>query len=686
MVFFKDDSSPSGVRHLMILDDKSQSIDKGTILAVFDPVIGRYATAWPRLTNPSYLEEWSKEIPSSKTSKTWTLQATHHQQSAESTPLPTLGRHIIEGQAKWDDYIKFAGEFHYIKGYWEWTRRVSAVKNSLQKVKIYDAVYASLFTYDNNSNIIRAFCEAWCPSTNTLLTSFGELSISLWDLHTLAGLPITGSLYDEVVPCAKELTGLDEAASQFLPRSCGYLLHAYHHLRKIVNGGQSSQVPISEWIRFWSKKLTKYNKPPPRTEKKRVARPKSTYNPLGNLDVHGEWSPAEKAYFSKINIKESLREETYLAAFLACWLCVFVLPNDDINMIRPNTFKMAGIMASGRTVGLAVPVLASIYKGLNKIAGSSRPSRVCSTFPVHFIHGWLAHYFKTHHQVWQGVRGPKMTTFSGEGGAKYYDPADARKRIHKGELVSLTCTMITKEKDFTYVDNGNARIRAELFPCNSFKLSSFAASSLQDYKTWWNKVHGCFFQENIASLINMARSGELPGGTKPNNGGGLIDENSQASSHVALLANECNAQANKRKSTSHPAEESSNLEKDLVNIDDDESQGSQRSVVRLNELARNSMVDKTTREETRDLAKVTKTPHCAAFSVFEGGKFLYKHQREFLQNMWSDLREKLANTSIDFISSIKEDVLVVLESMKSFKDFDISHLEELLKALFAQST
>ncbi|KAK6153625.1 hypothetical protein DH2020_013264 [Rehmannia glutinosa] len=643
MVFFKDDSSPSGVQHLMILDDESQSIDKGTILAVFDPVVGRYATAWPRLTNPSYLEEWSKEIPSSKTSKTWTLQATHHQYSVESTPLPTLGRHIIEGQAKWGDDIKFVGEFHYIKRYWEWTEDVlSRCKNNLQKVKIYDAVYVSLFTYDNNSNIMRAFCEAWCPSMNTLLTSFGELSISLWDLHTLAGLPITGSLYDEVVPCAKELTDLDEATSRFLPRSCDYLLYAYHHLRKIVNGGQSSQVPISEWIRFWSKKLTKYNKPPPRTEKKRVARPKSTYNPLGNLDVHGEWSPAEKASFSKISIKESLREETYLAAFLACWLCVFVLPNDDLNMIRPSTFKMAGIKTSGRRVGLVVPVLASIYKGLNKIAGSSRPSRIYSTFPVHFVYG----------------------------GAKYYDPADARKRIHKGELVSLTCTMITKEKDFTCVDNGNA----EEFERNYFLAIRSNYLPLR--------------QENIASLINMEQSDELPRGTKPNNGSGLVDANNQASLHVAPLANECNAQANKRKNISHPAEESSsNVDRHWKRPKKDSGSLSSQDVddIADHPLQIETFAAETTREETLNLAKATKTPHSVAFSVFEGGKFLYKHQREFLQNMWSDLREKLASTSIDFISSIKEDVFVVLESMKSFKNFDLSHLEELLEALFAQA-
>ncbi|KAK6160603.1 hypothetical protein DH2020_003984 [Rehmannia glutinosa] len=207
---------------------------------------------------------------------------------------------------------------------------------------------------------------------------------------------------------------------------------------------------------------------------------------------------------------------------------------------------------------------------------------------------------------------------------------------------------------------------------------------------------------------------------EPNNGGCLVDANSQASLHVAPFPMSAMLKPTKRKSTSHPAEESSNVtlaslekaqegfgslpshdvddiadhplqmetfaeEKDLVNINDDESQGSQRSVVRLHELARNSMVDKATREETRDLDKAMKTPHCATFSVFEGGKFLYKHQREFLQNMWSDLREKLASTLIDFISSIKEDVFVVLESMKSFKDFDISHLEELLEALVAQA-
>ncbi|KAK6119301.1 hypothetical protein DH2020_046957 [Rehmannia glutinosa] len=467
MVHFKDISSSPGIHHLIILDDESHDIERGTTLAVYDPLVGRYAKQWPKLTNRIHIREWSREIPPLKDSKSkmWALEATHHQQSDEPISLPTLEQRIIEGEAKWGDPIRFGGEFHYVKSYWEWTEDIlSRCKNKLQAARIYDSVYASLFTYDCNSNIVKAFCEAWCPSTNTLLTSHGELSISLWDLHTLAGLHMTGFLYDEVVPSAMELTGVDEAGLRFLPRSCNHLLHAYHLLQGSAHGDHYSQVSIDDWINFWFKKATKYDPPPMRKERKapprkekQIKHTESTHNPLGDIGVHGEWSPAEKALFSKLGVKESSMEETYLAAYLACWLCLFVLPNDDLNSIRPGTFKMASLMAYGQTTGLVVPVLASIFGGLNKIANSPRPSKVYSTFPVHFVYGWLAYYFKTHNQVWQGTNGPKMAIFSGEGHTKYYEPKEARRRIHKGDWISWTCTMITKNKDFHYVDNGNAQ-------------------------------------------------------------------------------------------------------------------------------------------------------------------------------------------------------------------------------------
>ncbi|KAK4409600.1 hypothetical protein Sango_0033000 [Sesamum angolense] len=215
-----------------------------------------------------------------------------------------VSRNFIEQErdAKWDGDLRFTGEFRYTKGYWEWTEDVlSRCGDRLRHLKIYDAVYASLFTYDHNSDIVKAFCEAWCPLTNTLLTSAGEMSISLWDLHELVGLPMTGCLYDEVVPSALELTGVDEKRERFIPRSCKYLLYAYHLLQS-ANDDRCSHVSIDKWVKFWSKKTAKYYPPPPRKEKKTV-RPKSTHNPLGDIATHERWSTAEDALFAKLCIK-----------------------------------------------------------------------------------------------------------------------------------------------------------------------------------------------------------------------------------------------------------------------------------------------------------------------------------------------------------------------------------------------
>ncbi|KAK6117972.1 hypothetical protein DH2020_048287 [Rehmannia glutinosa] len=75
-----DISSSPGIHHLIILDDESHDIERGTTLAVYDPLVGRYAKQWPKLTNRLHIREWSREIPPLKDSKSkmWALEATHH--------------------------------------------------------------------------------------------------------------------------------------------------------------------------------------------------------------------------------------------------------------------------------------------------------------------------------------------------------------------------------------------------------------------------------------------------------------------------------------------------------------------------------------------------------------------------------------------------------------------------------
>ncbi|KAH0669394.1 hypothetical protein KY285_023553 [Solanum tuberosum] len=74
------------------------------------------------------------------------------------------------------------------------------VEETLDNIKTYDAIYASMFTYDHNKNILQAFCENWRPSTNTVSTFVEELSISLCDLRTIGGIPVYGSFMMKLYP------------------------------------------------------------------------------------------------------------------------------------------------------------------------------------------------------------------------------------------------------------------------------------------------------------------------------------------------------------------------------------------------------------------------------------------------------------------------------------------------------
>ncbi|KAH0685749.1 hypothetical protein KY285_019065 [Solanum tuberosum] len=56
------------------------------------------------------------------------------------------------------------GNVCYTPCYWEWVEDVlPRHKEILELIKVYDAVYTSLFTYDYDDNVLHAFCELWRP-------------------------------------------------------------------------------------------------------------------------------------------------------------------------------------------------------------------------------------------------------------------------------------------------------------------------------------------------------------------------------------------------------------------------------------------------------------------------------------------------------------------------------------------
>ncbi|CAN4104843.1 unnamed protein product [Withania somnifera] len=159
---------------------KTEAEDGGVLakLLTHTPTVGKHVGLWPSLRNSLHMLNWTLEHnhSSNRPFQMWFLQCPNQRQSNIASTLSCLGRQILQGETSWEGALEIEGEYHHAQGYWD-----------------------------------------WAEDKNTLLTSVGELSTSLWDLHVIGGLHIRGLPYEEVVPEAKELTSVDEKKERFIP-------------------------------------------------------------------------------------------------------------------------------------------------------------------------------------------------------------------------------------------------------------------------------------------------------------------------------------------------------------------------------------------------------------------------------------------------------------------------------------
>uniref|UniRef100_A0A2N9FUH2 Aminotransferase-like plant mobile domain-containing protein n=1 Tax=Fagus sylvatica TaxID=28930 RepID=A0A2N9FUH2_FAGSY len=239
-----------------------------------------------------------------------------------------------------------------------------------------------------------------------------------------------------------------------LPSSCEYLFAAFHHLS--LKFGSPHLVTSTKWVGFWFRGSVRYPKPSNRRSLKRLVRGKLSHNPRGIITTHRNpcRTENEEAPFRILKLSEKAKEETLLAALMSCWLGEFVFPSKEANLIRPSIFKVASSMARGKKYCLVVPVLATIYKGLNDIASSSVPSKCDTTFPTHYLNAWLAEYFATHFDLPEASPlDPCMVRFFGKGAVKYFEETEARKLFRSITKFKFHCLALFKGHQEILEDN-----------------------------------------------------------------------------------------------------------------------------------------------------------------------------------------------------------------------------------------
>ena len=115
-------------------------------------------------------------------------------------------------------------------------------------------------------------------------------------------------------------------------------------------------------------------------------------------------------------------------------------------------------MASGEVFGLAVPVLASIYRGLNMIFNNPVPSKSSNGFAVHYVYAWIAHFIKSHRVVNDELGKPMMTRYSRVSYEAPFDEASARDCIQSGKDFFWHGTSFRSDLDLTFEDNGGLSV------------------------------------------------------------------------------------------------------------------------------------------------------------------------------------------------------------------------------------
>jgi len=95
-------------------------------------------------------------------------------------------------------------------------------KERLMEWRLYDELCVSLFFYDMSLTVFKVFYKLWCHTANTFCTESGDISISLWDLWIIGGLPINGAYYEEVIPSARKLLFAGHGDNN-IPATCSFL-------------------------------------------------------------------------------------------------------------------------------------------------------------------------------------------------------------------------------------------------------------------------------------------------------------------------------------------------------------------------------------------------------------------------------------------------------------------------------
>ncbi|CAL9018763.1 unnamed protein product, partial [Prunus brigantina] len=404
------------------------------------------------------------------------LKSSHHTNTGSSKAFELLSDRIHNGAVNWSSALPTAGESTFTEYYWEWLQDVlSRNTQSFEPFASIGVLQQILFIRRKERCLF-------------LFGIFMKLAVSLL---------------------------------QILRDSKG-----------------KSGVRMIAWIKYWYRGPFKYKKPSRKTIRNKSQKPKEDSDPSGIIPTALKHTEEEEGVFEDLGIADEDMEKSYLAAFLAFWLCKFVFPKDDVTLIRPGVFKVASRMAHGVSFGLAVPHL----QGLNDISSVDDLGNCTTVLPFHYVYGWLGEYFDTHFTSSSEKSIPILARFSGRLSANFFEDLTARAlfrtcgKVKMSRLARENYRVIQPysphrfSRLFCYVQHVPGELKDDVRNGTVLSVYSHWKSCLKigsaskitlptkdnirefevtsDYVIWWSKVHR-FESTKSKTISTVGKSSSL---------------------------------------------------------------------------------------------------------------------------------------------------------------------------------
>uniref|UniRef100_M1CYJ6 Uncharacterized protein n=1 Tax=Solanum tuberosum TaxID=4113 RepID=M1CYJ6_SOLTU len=305
----------------------------------------------------------------------------------------------------------------------------------------------------------------------------------------------------------------------------------------------------------------------------------------------------------------------------------------------------------------------------------------------------------------------------GKGVAKYFDKDEARKRVHQGESIVWNATILSRPHPTNYIADGKApelelayfmslrfnylplmmgdksqdiektlsKVKTPLAPQHqSKKLNSSKVSKKEVVQTSTDKEKCPQFlfsskralQETSKTSKDQCwnRQRDEPSGAE------VVDLRVVEVQSVDSPSRSMTIQSDKANVAGHPlgspherpqvSDESTAITKpkakSISNIEQEQKTSSTSRGQTLKGLTPNS------NELPRVLPKSN-----GAMSVFEGKGVVFNHKMKYTLGLWEEICGKLSRTSLDNISSYKDDICEIFKEMSEMNLLDLSPLKSL---------